>query len=1181
MEWNAVRFLVNLPEENLKKFTLPGWEMASSSVISMDMLRVFVRAFVSQFNSFSIVRSLPMLCVSSVFVLSDRKKLRGRILLAGLTIVASSSLLLSGCGGGGSKQTTPAPTFTPTAGSYSTAQMVQVSDSNPNAALYCTTDGSMATTSSPQCTAPITVSQSETINAIAQVPGFNPSPVATAAYTINEPIAATPVIAPNGGTFASAQTVTITDATAGATIYYTLDGTMPTASSTAYSVSAPIIVSTTETINAIAVATGYANSAEATAAFTITLTAATPVISPNGGTFTSAQTVTISDATAGAAIYYTTNGTMPTTSSMRYIVGTTITVSATETISAIAVASGYNNSALATAAFTVNLTAAATPMISPNGGPFTSAQTVTISDATAGAAIYYTTNGSTPTTSSTPYGGAITVSSTETINAIAVATGYTNSAVATAAFTINLSATATPTFTPAAGAVVSGTTVTINDATVGAAIYYTTDGTMPTSSSTPYTTPIAVSSAETISAIAIASGDSNSAVGTAAYTLTVLPMISGTVASATLPVSGASVQLYAAGTSGYGAGATAVGSPVTTNASGAFTVSYSCPAAPGDQMYLVATGGTTSTTPSAASNTGVAMMTALGTCANIGTTTLASVTLNEVTTIASAYALSPFATVKSSGPGIVVGAPAPSATCTTSGPATCNYKGLVNSFLMVNNLVNIGTGTALSITPYYSGHPLGSGTQQAPTTPVPFLNSSTVPQTRINTLADILATCVEETGSGCSALFGAATPPASGSVAPADTLQTALDIAQNPLNNVATLFGLQAATPPYSPALSAANPAPTDFTLALTFTGAGLGTSSTTSPAADVVGTGMAIDANGNLFVTAAGAASGMLAEFNTFGEALTLPTTVSTGPSPVATYGGFLSNDLPNNVGGEFTGIAFDQTGNLWIPLGSGQSIDEVSTIPSLSLKSVSTKSISSGGGVAVDQSGNVWGANGSIFEITNGALSATYPISGSPQTDEPYPTFDSNGNLWFEDNNLNLYTYSTAGATPGTQLAKYTNALVGNLVADQSGNIYGCNNATNAGLEVYNISTSTMAPAANYSTPQGCWFAPPVAQDGLGNVYMEGLNNYPALIVQSSTGATLTGTSGYTGTSSSEAATLNVNDGSSAMAVDGSGNLWVLNYNISVDTNNALVEFVGIAAPVITPTSVALTDGELATRP
>ena len=109
---------------------------------------------------------------------------------------------------------------------------------------------------------------------------------------------------------------------------------------------------------------------------------------------------------------------------------------------------------------------------------------MTISDATSGATIYYTTNGTTPTTSSTRYTGPITVSSTETLEAIAVATGDTNSAVASAAYTINVPVVATPTFSPAAGTYTSAQSVTISDATSGATIYYTTNGTTPTTSST-------------------------------------------------------------------------------------------------------------------------------------------------------------------------------------------------------------------------------------------------------------------------------------------------------------------------------------------------------------------------------------------------------------------------------------------------------------------------------------------------------------------------------------------------------------------------------------------------------------------------------------------------------------------------------------------------------------------------
>jgi len=80
---------------------------------------------------------------------------------------------------------------------------------------------------------------------------------------------------------------------------------------------------------------------------------------------------------------------------------------------------------------------AATPTFSPAAGTYTSAQSVTINDATSGATIYYTTNGTTPTTSSPVYSGPITVSATETVEAIATASGYTTSAVGSAIYTIN------------------------------------------------------------------------------------------------------------------------------------------------------------------------------------------------------------------------------------------------------------------------------------------------------------------------------------------------------------------------------------------------------------------------------------------------------------------------------------------------------------------------------------------------------------------------------------------------------------------------------------------------------------------------------------------------------------------------------------------------------------------------
>jgi hypothetical protein len=165
----------------------------------------------------------------------------------------------------------------------------------------------------------------------------------------------------------------------------------------------------------------------------------------------------------------------------------------------------------------------ATPTFSPAGGSFTSAQSVSISDSTSGATIYYTTNGSTPTTSSTVYGGPISVGSgTVTIEALGAKSGDNNSSVASATYTITTAQqqVATPTFSPAGGSFTSAQSVSISDSTSGATIYYTTNGSTPTTASTVYSGPISVSSGTvTINALGAKSGDTNSSIASATYTI--------------------------------------------------------------------------------------------------------------------------------------------------------------------------------------------------------------------------------------------------------------------------------------------------------------------------------------------------------------------------------------------------------------------------------------------------------------------------------------------------------------------------------------------------------------------------------------------------------------------------------------------------------------------------------------
>jgi sugar lactone lactonase YvrE len=166
-----------------------------------------------------------------------------------------------------------------------------------------------------------------------------------------------------------------------------------------------------------------------------------PVFAPAPGTYTSPQMVSISESIPGATIYYATYGSQSTSGYVEYTGPFAVSAEGYEQISAYAVETGYQQSANANATYDLNLPPAATPVISLAGGVYAGTQTVTITDATSSSTIYYTTDGSYPSTSSSQFSGSVTISSSETLIALAVATGHSWSSAAIAEYLIQSSST--------------------------------------------------------------------------------------------------------------------------------------------------------------------------------------------------------------------------------------------------------------------------------------------------------------------------------------------------------------------------------------------------------------------------------------------------------------------------------------------------------------------------------------------------------------------------------------------------------------------------------------------------------------------------------------------------------------------------------------------------------------------
>ena len=517
--------------------------------------------------------------------------------------------------------------------------------------------------------------------------------------------------------------------------------------------------------------------------------------------------------------------------------------------------------------------------------------------------------------------------------------------------------------------------------------------------------------------------------------------ISGKVHGGQNPIVGASVYLYAANTTGYGnasisllnnsGGNTQKDSSgnyyVTTGSGGNFSITgdYTCPST-ASQLYLYAVGGN----PGAGPNSAAGLLAALGTCPASGTLSSSlSVFVDEVSTIATAYSIAGYAT---------------DATHVSSSSTALAQTGVANAFLNTSNLETLSTGLPLETTP---------------------AGNSSVPRTTINTLADILASCVNSTGPGstaCATLFADAQSGGSTGTAPTDTATAAINMAHNPGANLAALYALSTAAPPFIPALSAV---PNDFTLALNFTGGGLA-----EP------TGVAIDASGNAWISNSVGSS--ISKFSSLGAAL----------SP---FTGFTGGGLDNP-----RSVAIDSSGNVWVTSLSDLNFSKFSSAGA----ALSPSTGYTGGGlsfplaVAIDGFGNVWIADEytspyrvSEFTSAGAAISPSNGFTGGGLDVSYSIAIDGSGSAWISNganNTISKFNSMGTALSPSTGFTGGGLFDPGPVAIDSSGNVWAANYSNQSVTKLSNAGAA-LSPSTGY-IGGGVNGTNGIAIDGSGNIFV-----------------------------------------------------------------------------------------------
>jgi rhamnogalacturonan endolyase len=665
--------------------------------------------------------------------------------------------------------------------------------------------------------------------------------------------------------------------------------------------------------------------------------------------------------------------------------------------------------------------------------------------------------------------------------------------------------------------------------------------------------------------------------------------IGGTVHGGQQPIVGAAVTLWAAGTAGsYGTGATSVAT-TTTDANGnfSFNVSGASPCTTGQYLYVTSLGGN----PSAGVNPYAALMAALPT--PCGSTTASSfVTVNEVTTVASVTALQQFMSINPGNtPAWTIGAP------------SANVTGMANAFTQVGNLVSIATGTSA---PVVATNTISSVTYTTTITP---------DTAKIYTMADVLAACINSTGSTtCNALFSDTTPGSAS--APTDTIQVAYYLATNAAGLTMPAHG-DPGSPSYLcsqyivssspfPSATACNTAttgtyPTDWTIDVHWSG----TNGTTTAAS------VAVDGSGNVWTSALTTGNLDVTEFNPAGQVIITPATTASVVGGWQ-YSTCTTCTTPVSLLGTHTGdaIAIDTNGNAWATSWNGTTNTISSQIEAPVVKIAPGGAASaylvgySPAGIAIDGNNNLYIGDGastsasryyeSVAQATPTPVYSTLDAGTGRTTNGGYywsSTVDQAGFVWpaSDAGETSIPRTTNTGAASTVASTTALPAAVYYLAADASGNAWGSTTTATSGatgLEYINVASSIVSPTVatfpigtNGST-QGGLFAPQgMAIDGTGNLWVVNSNGAAgggiSEFVPSNNGTTLTPLSpsgtGVWGFFSGAA--LNTPIGA---AIDSSGDVW-----FKTKGGSNLYYLVGVASPVVTPLSVMVKNSFIAERP